>query len=306
MVPQCVGGGAVWGWPWGDSVSQSPPGSGPAGLFGYSARMMNPPPPICSLSRGHRPLLVSVPHAGRYLPGDIASRLVAAPDELPDTDHFVDQIYAFVRDMGASLLVAHWSRWVVDLNRPADDTPLYAGQATTGLVPQARFDGAPIWQSGGEPDAAEVRRRKTLGWAPYHEALEAELQRLKAIHGHVVLWDGHSILSRVPRLFDGTLPDLNLGTNNGASCAPALRQLVAERLAGLSPWSSVVDGRFRGGHITRHYGRPDDAVHALQLELAQSTYMDEAAETPVWDPVRARPLMEALAPILDEVAAWRP
>lgn len=274
---------------------------------GYSPPMTNsPPPPPFSLFPGQRPLLVSVPHAGRYVPPGISQNLAHGPDLLPDTDHFVDRLYAFVRELGGSLLVAHWSRWVVDLNRPPDNSPLYAGQATTGLVPHQRFDGTPIWRPGTEPGAAEVEERVTLGWAPYHEALEAELQRLRNQFGHVVLWDGHSIRSRVPRLFDGLLPDLNLGTNSGASCAPGLRSLVRERLAALPRWTSVVDGRFRGGHITRHYGRPDQKVHALQLELAQSTYLDEQVRPAVWDPERAAPLVDDLRAVLEGVAKWRP
>jgi N-formylglutamate amidohydrolase len=267
--------------------------------------MMKPPPPF-SLLPGRRPLLVSVPHAGRYVPPNIARDLEHGPEVLPDTDHFVDHLYAFAQEIGVSLLVAHWSRWVVDLNRPRDNAPLYAGQATTGLVPRTRFDGTPIWRAGTAPDERQVDERVELGWVPYHQALEQELRRLRSRFGFVVLWDGHSIRSRVPRLFDGVLPDLNLGTNSGASCAPGLRALVADRLAGLSQWTSVVDGRFRGGHITRHYGRPDEHVHALQLELAQSTYLDEAVQPAVWDPERAAPLIRDLRSLIDGVAEWTP
>jgi len=268
--------------------------------------MSLPDPPTFSLHRGERPLLVSVPHAGRFVPADLAARLADAPAELPDTDHFVDRLYGFVRALGASLLVAHWSRWVVDLNRPPDNRPLYPGQAGTGLVPRNRFDGAPIWAQGAEPDGSEVRRRTSLAWAPYHAALADELERLRSRFGHVVLWDAHSIRSRVPRLFDGRLPDLNLGTNSGRSCAPPLRQAVSEHLESLSAWSSVVAGRFKGGHITRHYGRPEQHVHALQLELAQCTYMDESASPVRWSAQRAAALTSDLTSLIEGVAAWRP
>lgn len=264
------------------------------------------PTPVFSLHHGHRPVLVSVPHAGRFVPPNIATRMAEIPAHLPDTDHFVDRLYGFARDLGASVLVAHWSRWVIDLNRPSDDQPLYPGRAGTGLVPQTRFDGAPIWAPGSEPDAGEVARRTTRAWTPYHDALSGELERLRDHFGHVVLWDAHSIRSRVPRLFDGRLPDLNLGTHAGRACAPALRERVAGRMAALPGWTSVVDGRFKGGHITRHYGRPEANVHALQLELAQSTYMDEDAQPVRWEPERAADLQQDLADILDEVAAWRP
>lgn len=268
--------------------------------------MTDTPPPIFSLHRGHRPLLVSIPHAGRYVPPDVAADMAGDPASLPDTDHFVDQLYAFAEALGCSVLVARWSRWVIDLNRPPDNAPLYPGQAGTGLVPHTRFDGQAIWREGTEPDTAEVARRVHRAWQPYHAVLSAELERIRSQHGHVILWDAHSIRSRVPRLFDGILPDLNLGTNGGASCDPKLRARVASRLQGLSSWTHVVDGRFRGGHITRAYGSPDQGVHALQLELAQSAYMDEDAPMARWDADRAAPLQQDLRLLLDEVASWRP
>jgi len=251
-------------------------------------------------------LLVSVPHAGRFVPATLAVGMAELPTHLPDTDHFVDRLYAFAKELGVSLLVAHWSRWVVDLNRPPDNTPLYPGQAGTGLVPHNRFDGTPIWSKGHVPDADEVARRTTRAWQPYHQALQAELERIRSHFGHVVLWDAHSIRSEVPRLFEGRLPDLNLGTNSGRSCAPLLRQKVARRIASFPTWTHVIDGRFRGGHITRHYGQPSQHIHALQLELAQATYMDEQAHPPIWEPDRAAALQQDLAALIDEVAAWRP
>ncbi len=261
---------------------------------------------IHHLHCGDSPLLVSVPHAGVGLPEPIRSTLAPGAGEgVPgDTDHFVDRLYEFVPAIGASLLVARMSRWVVDLNRPADDQPLYPGQAGTGLVPRTRFDGSPIWAI--EPDAEAVRSRVQHYWRPYHDALRAELDRKISLHGFAILWDAHSIRSQVPRLFDGTLPDLNLGTYSGASCDPGLRAMVGAHLSSLGQWSHVVDGRFRGGHITRHYGRPAMAVHALQLELAQSTYMDEAAAVPTWSPSRAAPLARALRDVLEEVGQWHP
>ena len=268
--------------------------------------MSDTPPPVYRLVQGDRPLVVSVPHAGRYMPSALRRGLVDPASPLPDTDHFVDHLYAFAEALGASVLVAGWSRWVIDLNRPADDTPLYPGQAGTGLVPRTHFDGRPIWAPEAEPDAAEVARRRDLAWRPYHAALRAELDRVRSRWGHVVLWDAHSIRSRVPRLFEGQLPDLSLGTYGGRSCAPGLRQRVADRLAEAPGWSHVVDGRFQGGYITRHYGAPADGVHALQLELAQCTYLDEARLPARWDAGRAAPLQAWLASLLDTVAAWHP
>ena len=261
--------------------------------------------PSFRLTRGDSPLLVSVPHAGTELPPAIRGQLTAeARSGVPvDTDHFVDQLYDFVPQLGSSLLVARMSRWVVDLNRPSDNLPLYPGQAGTGLVPTTRFDGVPIWMK--EPDAAAIEARVDRYWRPYHQALVDELARKKAMHGFAILFDAHSILSRVPRLFDGVLPDLNLGTNSGASCDPELRDRAARSLAELGAWSSVVDGRFKGGHITRHHGQPATGVHALQLELAQSTYMDERV-TPAWNAQRAAPLVAGLKTLLEEVLRWRP
>jgi len=262
-------------------------------------------PPPFQLTRGDSPLLVSVPHAGTRIPEAIRTGLTeAARHGVPvDTDHFVDRLYAFVPQLGGSLLVAQMSRWVVDLNRPSDNRPLYPGQAGTGLVPTTRFDGSPIWQR--EPDAADIQGRVRAWWQPYHRALADELARKQARHGFAILFDAHSILSRVPRLFDGRLPDLNLGTNGGASCDPALRLRVSDHLGRLGDWSHVVDGRFKGGHITRHYGRPAHGVHALQLELAQAAYMDES-RPPAWDGDRAAPLIGVLEELLQEVVRWRP
>ncbi len=253
-----------------------------------------------TLHLGDAPLLVSVPHCGAWLPPALASQLAPHAQDLPDTDWHVDKLYDFVPAMGASLLVAHASRYVVDLNRPADDAPLYPGQAGTGLLPTTLFDGRPLWTAAPDgappPDRAD---RIARWWAPYHQALRDTLDRIRARHGVALLWDGHSIRGTVPRLFSGRLPDLNLGTVGGRSCAPALRERAAALLAD-GPWSTVVDGRFQGGHITRHYGRPDDGIHALQLEMAWSVYLDEA-DPQRWDPARAAPVKDHLKRVLEGV-----
>jgi N-formylglutamate deformylase len=194
---------------------------------------------------------------------------------------------------------------VIDLNRPPDNTPMYPGANNTELCPTRFFTGEPLYRDGQAPSDAEVQQRVQRYWQPYHDALGAELARLRAVHGHVVLFDAHSIKSRLPWLFDGQLPDLNLGTAGGASCATALRDALAQVLAAQSDWTQVVDGRFKGGHITRHYGQPASGVHAVQLEMCWRCYMDEAKPSQ-WDGERAARITPLLRALLRTMADWRP
>lgn len=230
-----------------------------------------------TLHRGTTPLFVSLPHDGTALPEDIAARMTPGARRVPDTDWHVSRLYAFARALGASMIVPKFSRYVVDLNRPPDDVSLYPGQNTTGLCPIVQFSGAPVYLPGQEPTPGEIAQRVEKYWRPYHDALAAELARIKAAHGHVVLWEGHSIRSVVPFLFDGRLPDFNLGTANGASCSAELQRRLVGVLQAQGDYSFIVNGRFKGGYITRHYGDPANGVDAIQLELAQCNYMDEEA-----------------------------
>jgi N-formylglutamate deformylase len=257
--------------------------------------------PDYHLHRGDAPLIVSLPHDGTAVPEDIAERMTDTGRAVPDTDWWVSRLYAFARDLGATVIAAHWSRYVVDLNRDPNGAALYPGRRETALVPVESFAGAPLWLAGAEPDEHEIARRVERYWQPYHAALRAEIARLRAVHPRVVLWEGHSIASRVPLLFDGVLPDFNLGTAGGASCAPALRDALSAVLAGDSVHTHVVDGRFRGGWITRHYGRPDEGVGAVQLELAQSTYLDEVALR--WDDARATRAQALIGRLLETCLA---
>jgi N-formylglutamate amidohydrolase len=257
------------------------------------------------LARGDSPLVIDVPHAGTEVPGPIAARLTGVAATLPDTDWHVEKLYAFAREAGATLLVATHSRYVVDLNRDPGGAALYAGADNTELVPTRTFDNAPIWREGAVPDAAEVASRIDAYFTPYHEALHAEIDRVRARHGHAVLLDGHSIRAEVPRFFAGRLPDFNLGTADGASSASSLQAIAARILAGDRAYTSVVNGRFKGGWITRRYGRPREGVHALQLEMAQSAYMDEAPPY-AWDASRAAPLAAVLQRLVAALADWRP
>ena len=253
--------------------------------------------PVCRLHRGTAPLLVSLPHDGSALPADIAPRLTPGARRVPDTDWHVGRLYEFARALGASILVPHCSRYVVDLNRPPDDTSLYPGQNTTGLCPLLQFSGEPVYLEGAQPDEAEVAARVEAYWRPYHDTLAAELQRMRGEHGRVVLWEGHSIRGTLPFLFEGALPDLNLGTAAGHSCSPELQQRLAAVLEGQGMYSHVVNGRFKGGYITRHYGNPDAGVDAVQLELAQRTYMDE--DSFEYLPQRAARLQDLLSRLLE-------
>jgi len=256
---------------------------------------------IFTLHRGTAPLLVSVPHDGTRVPDDIATRLTPEARRVPDTDWHIARLYAFAKELGASMIVPTHSRYVVDLNRGEDDVSLYPGQNTTGLCPVVRFSGDPVYRDGQQPSEDEVRARVDMYWRPYHEALRGELERLHAAHGRVVLWEGHSIKGELPFLFEGRLPDLNLGTASGASASPALQQRLEAVLAAQSRHDWVHNGRFKGGHITRHYGDPARGVEAVQLEISQRVYMDE--ETFAYDEVLAAGAQRVIRPLLEATLA---
>jgi N-formylglutamate deformylase len=230
---------------------------------------------IFALHRGTAPLLISLPHDGTALPDTIASRMTESAQRVPDTDWHVSRLYAFAREMGASVIVPRHSRYVVDLNRPPDDVSLYPGQNTTGLCPIVQFSGEPVYRDGGQPTPDEIATRVDTYWRPYHAALVDELARMRARHERVLLWEGHSILGQVPFLFDGRLPDLNVGTANGASCSPQLQARLQGVLAAQDDYDFIVNGRFKGGYITRRYGNPTNGIDAVQLEISQRNYMDE-------------------------------
>jgi N-formylglutamate deformylase len=260
---------------------------------------------VFTLHRGRAPLLVSVPHAGTEIPPDQRQRYTERVLAVEDTDWHLGRLYAFVKELGASLLVPRYSRYLIDLNRPSGNAPMYPGRNNTELVPTRHFTGEPIHREGQVPDEAEVRRRAGAYWLPYHDAIASELARLRAAHGHAVLFDAHSIKSELPWLFEGRLPDMNLGTADGTSCAPALRDVLAAVFAGEPRYSHVVDGRFKGGHITRQFGRPQEGMHAVQIEMCWSTYMEEAPPW-AWHPQRAAEVEPLLRRLVQTMLAWRP
>ena len=251
---------------------------------------------------GTGPVLVSVPHSGRKIPDAIAKRMTDHALTLPDTDFYVDKLYAAAPVLGCGLIVAEQSRYVIDLNRDPSGTPLYPGADNTELCPLSTFGKQPVYRPGQEPDAAEIAERVEREWRPYHDAIETELARLKAKFGVAVLWDGHSIPSQVPRFFEGRLPDLNLGSASGASADPSLTEVARAALDGPG-MTLVVNGRFKGGYITRRYGRPAENLHALQLEKAQIAYMDEAPPYP-WSASRAAPMQARVERTMRALVAW--
>jgi N-formylglutamate deformylase len=260
---------------------------------------------VFTLRRAATPLLISFPHVGTRIPAHERSRYTDRALAVEDTDWFVDRLFGFAASMGAGTLVPHFSRYLIDLNRPTDPAPMYPGRNNTELCPTGHFSGEPLYRDGRAPGGDEIAHRIAAYWMPYHEALGGELQRLRAEHGHAVLLDAHSIRSELPWLFAGTLPHLNLGTADGASCDVTLRELLAGLLAGEAGFTHVVDGRFKGGYITRAYGRPAQGVHAVQLEIAWRAYMAE--EPPYrWEAVRAAGLVAFLRAFVGVLLAWRP
>ena len=226
--------------------------------------------------QGTRPLLISMPHVGTYVPPALAARLTDEARHVPDTDWHLERLYDFADELGASVLVATHSRYVIDLNRAPDGASLYPGQSVTGLCPVDTFDDTPIYAAGDVPDDAEIAARRDAVWHPYHAKLGEELARIKAQHGVAALWDAHSIRSVLPRFFEGKLPDLNLGTGKGMSCDPALARTLLGIAESATGYTGVLNGRFTGGYITRRHGDPAQNVHAVQLEMTQSSYMQEA------------------------------
>ena len=254
-----------------------------------------------TVAQGEAPLIVSVPHAGTEIPTEIEARLISPQRARKDADWWVDRLYAFAEGMGATMVKTAISRTVIDVNRDPSGQSLYPGQATTGLCPETTFDGEPLWREGEAPNAADIATRRAAYFDPYHAAIAAEIARLRAEHGAVVLYDAHSIRSDVPRLFEGQLPNLNIGTNGGESCSPALTAAV-EAACASDRFTQVTNGRFKGGWITRHYGRPEAGVHAIQMELAWRSYLDEPADRAAWpgpyDGARAAEVREVLKGVL--------
>lgn len=255
-----------------------------------------------TVTQGSSPVILGLPHTGTHVPPDIFPRLNPTGRQLTDTDWHIDRLYDGLLP-GATTVRATFHRYVIDANRDPTGQSLYPGQNTTGLIPLTDFENRSIWNEGDEPDAAETERRTKLFHAPYHAALSAEIQRVKAMHGIAVLYDCHSIRSVVPFLFEGTLSDFSIGTNDGLSCARAIEAATREVCAAAAGYTNVLNGRFKGGWTTRHYGQPATGVHAIQMELTERTHLATEAPPFAYDPPKADRLRAHLAEILRRIEA---
>jgi formiminoglutamase len=256
-------------------------------------------PDFMAVTQGTAPLILSLPHTGIKLPDEIAAKVVSAERARHDADWWIEKLYDFAGALGATLVRTDISRTVIDVNRDPSGASLYPGQTTTGLCPTETFDGSPLYRDGYVPDEAEIFVRREAYFAPYHAALAAEISRLRGLHENIVLYDCHSIRSVIPRLFDGTLPDFNVGTNSGQSCDPALTAVIKD-ICAASGRTYVTNGRFKGGWITRHYGDPGNGIHAVQMELACAGYMREDGAWPSpYDEAYAAPMRAILQKILE-------
>ncbi|WP_031235202.1 N-formylglutamate deformylase [Asticcacaulis sp. AC402] len=254
--------------------------------------------PLFDYHEGDAPLVVAAPHVGMHIPLDLANTMTAAGRAMGETDFHVHRLFDFARDLGATTLFATHSRYVVDLNRDPNGGNLYPGKFETGLCPLSDFDRNPLYPDGDEPDAAEIERRRETWYRPYHDHLRQALDRAVERHGRVLLIDAHSIRPVIPSLFDGRLPDLNFGTNSGATMGAHLLTVLDAWRDGLTGYTQVRDGRFKGGYTTRHYGDPARNIHALQIEIVQDCYLN--SDTPhLYDEARAAPLSKALRPLID-------
>lgn len=260
---------------------------------------MNP----VEILRGDGPVVLGLPHTGTHVPDAIADRLNARGRGLDDTDWHIERLYGDLLP-SATIVRATFHRYVIDANRDPAGGSLYPGRNTTGLVPLTDFDGEKIWET--PPSADEIEARRTAFHTPYHAALEVELERVRSKHGVAILYDCHSIRSRIPFLFDGTLPDFNIGTNDGETCDPRVEAAALGISDEADGFSSVVNGRFKGGWTTRHYGRPAEGLHAIQMELAQSTYLAEETAPWTYDDDKASRLRPYLARILSTLAGLAP
>ena len=257
-----------------------------------------------TVTEGNSPVLLSIPHTGTQIPDDVAAQLSCTVEQaLADTDWWVEKLYDFAAQQDITVVRTDISRTVIDMNRDPSGHSLYPGQTTTGLCPLERFDGMKYYEN--EPDETEIARRQQAYHAPYHQAIDAQLARLRGQHEKVVLFDAHSIRSVCPRLFDGELPGLNIGTNSGNSCDDSLAQLTSDTLSAAG-YSMVTNGRFKGGWITRHYGNPDNQIHAIQLETAQRCYLNEPESPgrPVYDATVAASLKHHLQTLFSQIKHW--
>ncbi len=255
---------------------------------------------VFEVRRGTSPIVLGFPHTGTDMPADIWDRLNDNGRILADTDWHIHRLYDGLID-GATTVRATFHRYVIDANRDPAGVSLYPGQNTTGLIPETDFDGLAIWKEGRAPTEADIAARLAAFHAPYHAALRAEVERVRAIHGVAVLYDCHSIRSHIPFLFDGKLPDFNVGTDLGRTCSTEIETAAMAGVAAASGYDGILNGRFKGGWTTRHYGRPEQKIHAIQMELAQSTHLTTEAPPFAYDEAKADRLRRHLTDILKRI-----
>ena len=253
-------------------------------------------------NKGASSVIISIPHSGTEIPDVIATDMTDEGETIVDTDWFVDRLYAFSSDLDVTTIKTNINRYVIDMNRDPEDKSLYPGQFTTGLCPEVTFTGKALYREKSELSKDEIAIRKEQFWQPYHALLMTEINRIKQLHGFAVLLDAHSIASTVPTLFNGKLPDLNFGTNDGISCEGSLLNCIHQETA--KEFSKVINGRFKGGYITRHYGKPENSVHTIQLEISQDCYLNETDAT--WNDTKANKLIEYLQQFCSSLIDWRP
>lgn len=256
-----------------------------------------------SVQAGKSPIVLGMPHTGTYVPDDVWKQLNKNGRKLTDTDWHIDRLYAGLIPE-ATTVKANFHRYVIDANRDPAGGSLYPGQNTTGLVPQTDFNGQSIWQM--LPSDSEIKQRCATFHARYHYTLKSELERVHALHGIAILYDCHSIRSNIPFLFDGTLPDFNIGTNLGSTCDDKFETETRTICEKATAYSTTTNGRFKGGWTTRHYGQPTQGIHAIQMELAQSTYLTNEAAPWIFDDSKSAQLRPHLASILTKLVAITP
>ena len=261
--------------------------------------------PLYDFREGSSPLLISMPHCGTHIPPHLAADMTLEALEVPDTDFHLPRLYDFAQELGASMLAATHSRYVIDLNRSPDGMVLYPGASNTELCPLTRFDFKPVYRAQTGPGQAGIEKRIDQYWRPYHDRIESELARIAERHGYALLFDAHSIVSECPRFFEGRLTDFNLGTGAGTSCDARLSDAVVRSVRQHPDYSSVLNGRFKGGYITRHFGRPDSNIHAVQLELSERTYMHETPPFD-YDELLATGVRVVLRELIETMIRWRP
>ncbi len=252
---------------------------------------------------GDSPVILAMPHTGLKLPDDAINRLNDNGRLLADTDWHIDALYGNLLP-DVTVVRAMFHRYIIDANRDPSGRSLYPGQNTTSICPVTDFDGLPIYREGREPDEAEIKQRLRDFHAPYHQALATEIERIHDRFGVAVLYDCHSIRSNIPYLFEGRLPDFNIGTNEGQTCAAEIEKGVAQICTNANAYQSVVNGRFKGGWTTRHYGQPQKNIHAMQMELAQIAYLDSESVPFAYDQTKAGAMRQVLREILAYLSDW--